>query len=517
MTPPLSAMPGETGLIRRLALGFGVLGGGFLATTALQIVLVPVFLAAWGAERYADWLVLQAAAALVVLADPGLHGQAVALRLAAARGDAAGFQRVLSTGLGAYALLSVGLGTLFGLLVMTDAAALVGVATDDGSALLLLSLSGVAMMPRGLVASVYFARGEFGRETGTHLVAVLGQMAAAGGAAFAGSGLTGAAAAHVVATVLLGWLPLVLDIRRRHPDVSLRPALPRRGDLAEMGTRAPLYALIQGATTVLPHAPVLLLGGLGAPPEAVVAFTTMRTFTGLARQPASQLSSIAGIEMARQLVQGDRAGLRRLHAGVGRMMGALTGLLGGLLAVLGPSFFVVWTHGAVVFDPVLAGVFLVTVVLLAPGYGGMSLLRHGDRPRPLALALVAQAILVAGLCVLLIPPAGGWGAAVGAALAVGLAELMTFGLGLGVVAGRVVGEPPVRHAAVALAALLPGALVGAGAALMVERLVPVGGLAGVLAFTASWAVLVAPAAPFLLLDAGQRGWLRDRLMAWRVR
>lgn len=517
MTSQSSFIPGRDGLVRRLALGFGVLGSGFLATTALQIVLVPVFLAAWGAERYADWLVLQAASALVVLADLGLHGQAVALRLAAARGDAGGFQRILSAGLGAYGLLSAMVVVLLTFVVVLDAAAIVGVGRDDGAALLLLSLSGVAMMPRGLVASIYLARGEFGRETASHLAVVLGQMAVAGAAAFAGAGLTGAAAAHAGTTVLLGWLPLVVDLRRRHADVSLRPVLPRPSDLLEMRTRAPLYALTQGATTVLPHVPVLLLGGLGAPPQAVVAFTTMRTFTGLARQPASQLSSIAGIEMARQFVQGDAAGLHRLHAGIGRTMGALVGLLGGLLMVLGQPFFTVWTHGSVAFDPALAGVFLVTVGLLAPGYGGMSLLRHGDQPRPLAMALMAQTILVAGLCVVLIPAPGHWGGAIGAALAVGSAEVLTFGLGLGVAVDRLVGEAPGRHAAVALVALLPGGAVGIGAALAVERLVPIGGLAGVLSFVALWSLLVAPAAPFLLLDGGQRGWLWSRLRAWRAR
>jgi hypothetical protein len=131
------------GLRRRLALGYGA-QGLFLAVRVLeQIVLVPVFLAAWGTELYRDWLVLYASAGFLPLLDLGMTFYfRNALRAAWARGDRAGFERLLQVRLGLYAglllvvaPLAVGAGSV---LVAQGAIDLHAIAPHDASAVFAL-------------------------------------------------------------------------------------------------------------------------------------------------------------------------------------------------------------------------------------------------------------------------------------------------------------------------------------------------------------------------------------------
>jgi hypothetical protein len=64
--PPDPSPP--AGLLRRLAAGAGAQGLSSAVLLAGQLLSVPVLLGAWGADTYADWLVLSAAAGLLELA-----------------------------------------------------------------------------------------------------------------------------------------------------------------------------------------------------------------------------------------------------------------------------------------------------------------------------------------------------------------------------------------------------------------------------------------------------------------
>lgn len=495
------------GLKDRLAFGFGMQGVAFTVTILAQFLMIPVFLAAWDKAVYADWLVLSAAAGLLSMLDLGCHGHlANALRAAWAVGDTARFQRVLRSGLFVYAVLTVlWCGALAVAVAVLDVRGALGADSlpDAEPVFLLLALSTVLLVPRGLVATVYSARGQFGRELGLGIVLGAGQASAQAVAALAGGTPLHAAAATAAACLLLGWGLLLHDLGRRFPDVLLCPRPPTRAELRLLASRAPFYLLSLGAVNAIVQLPVLVLGRLG-PDGAVVAFTVTRVFTGLVRQGAAQLATATGMEMARQHVQGDMAGLERVHAGTARLAAGLSALGGGLCMALGAPFFALWTHGAVPFDHGLAAVFLGAVLVMTPSLGALYLLRYIDRPAPVALGLCAQAALGVTLCVLLAPRFG----AMGAALAVAAAEVLTLGV-QGLSAGRrMTGAAVLPHLAATYATVLLGLALGGGAALALERVLPSGGVAGMAAFTLLWCAVVAVPGFFLLLNAGQRDWLR---------
>lgn len=498
----------EQGVAQRVAYGAGAQGISFALSTLLQILMVPVFLSAWDHEVYADWLVLSAVVGLFSLADLGLQGYTtVAMRIAWARGDADGFHRALHVGLGAYAaLMAVWTLVLLACALWVDLRGLLGL--DHLQAVpetfVLLGLPMIALLPRGLVGSVYSARGALGREVMLAFVFASGALLAQMLAVLAGAAPPAVAAVQCAAGLLLGWGVLLPDLRRRHPDIVLRAALPTGAELRALLAKAPYYAVASGTAVLIQQIPVVVLGRLSAP-AAVVAFTTARTFTGLTRQAARQLSDGVGIEMARQHARGDLGSLLRLYAGTARLAGGMVGLLAGLSMVLGPSFFALWTGGSLAFDAALAAGFFAPALLMAPAYGAGSLLRSTDLPDRVAAAFVMQA---AG-CLLLCPLLVFWLDALGAVIALGIAEALALGLYTMRVAARLLGGGlpglALRTYGVALAALA----LGAGAAVLLDRLMPVRDVADLLLFGAAWCALLALPAFYLLFDAPHRAWLKE--------
>lgn len=497
------------GILRRLAAGIGAQGLSSAVLLAGQLLSVPALLGAWGADAYADWLVLAAAAGLLALADFGLHGHfSNALRAAWARGDEAGGRRILQTGLGAYAALTAVLAAATAAAVAAlDAPVLLGVVRleDAGATLLLLLLATVVLLPRGLVATVHSARGEFHREVVVLTVSLAGNLAAPVLAALAGGTPLHAAAAQFAAALLLGWVPLLRGLRRRHGDVPLRPLPPTRAELRVLAAKAPLYAVQQGSVAVFVNAPVLLLGWLAAP-GAVVAFATLRTFVGFIRQTAQQIAVALGLEMARLHARGDHAGAGRLYAGSVSPVGCTVGLLVGAAWVAGPVVFDLWTHGATPFDPVVGGVFLAGALLRVPVYAAVATLRLVDRPGTVAASHAAEGAAVVLLGLALIPGAG----ALGAAVAVTAAEAMVSGPWLLRTAGRLFGHGVLWPAARALAVALGTLLVTAAAAAAAGLVAPPAEAAGLAAFMLLWAWGSVPAL-LAALSPAQRAWVRGRL------
>jgi len=509
-----ASVPTNTGLFGRLAAGYGAQVSNVVVSSALQILLVPLFLSGWGKTVYGDWLMLSAIAGFVGLADLGVGGVlANRLRAAWSRGQAAAFQRTLATGVAVYG----GLVGFWAVVLPVVALALdlptrLGLAAGDDAPTIFLWLAcaNLLMVPRTLATAIYSARGEFGREGLLNLVYYCGQSLLVGVSVVCGAGPVNAAAVYFAAGLALGWGPLLVDVANRHRDVRLMAVVPTRTELAELAAKAPFYLVPAGAWIVLLQLPVVILGLLSTP-ETVVAFTTMRTFTGLTRQVTIQFFAITAVEMARQYTQGDTEGLLRLYRDSGRMIGAITGLLAGFSLVAGPSFFVLWTRGAVAFDPLLAEVFLATTLLLLPSFGSTGLLRLTDHPRAAAASFVLQPLCAAVVSALLV--ALGLGP-VGAGLGVGVAELVAPGawsmMGVSRLLGLRVGAfiwPILSTAALALA-------LGSGAALAVVRLIPGGRALDLAVIAVLWLVLVVLPTSFLLLDARQRAAFRVGLGRW---
>lgn len=413
----------RNGVARRLVLGLGVQGLTFVVQVLLQFLSVPICLSSWGAAVYGDWLVLAAAGGLLMMADLGVAGHlSNGLRAAWARGEQAAGQRILQAGLGAYALLlSVLLAVLAGVMALLDLPALLGVERLEHAhaVLVLLGLSTLLLLPRELTLSVYAARGQFSRQVGDFLLLTSAQQGTVIGGALAGGSPEQVAMGYCAVSLLVGWGVSLWSLRRCHPDAVFMPCRPTVAELRELAVKSPFYAIQQGGGVLLVQLPVVLLGRLSSP-SAVVAFSTMRTLTGLIRQIANQFATVAGLEMAHLYARGGTGDTARLYRIIAPVTGAIVGAMGGGTLALGPWFLGVWTHGAVAFDMALAATFVTAAVLMAPAYCSFALLRLIGRPQPLAVAVLAQAGAMILLAPILVPGHD----ALGAAIAVGLAEVM---------------------------------------------------------------------------------------------
>lgn len=491
----------------RLVAGTVALFSGLLGWSVLQILAVPVFLHHWGTELYGQWLVLSAGAAFLALLDFGLTTHLTNRILAsAARGDGREVLSVLAAGHAILAtLMACGAALVAGAWLL-DLPQRLGLRAPGAEAAgLLLAASILILLPRPLIGGVFAARGQFGRSvhmsTALQLLPLSGQLAVVAG----GGGLVAAAATNLLVVVLTGWVVPLIVLRRGHPDIRLAPRWPAWPELRGYLRKSALYGLSSTSTVALLQLPVLVLQVAAPSGSAVVAFTTMRTAAGVLRQVLGQLVISAALEMTRQHNQGDRDGLARLFAVTARLGGGTAGLLAGPLLVLGPDLFALWTGGAVAFDLGMALVFVTATLAAVPGTVGLTLLRQTDHAEAAATVHLVQLLVGAALCLALVPPLG----SLGAAIAVAAAELLSIGVLSSWQATRVFLLNGARLLAAGWGSAAAGCAVGAAVAWALRDIMPVATIFDAGWLMASWAAVVAPAAPYLLFP-------RDaRLSLWR--
>ena len=88
-------------LEERLIAGFGAQGLSFVSQIGAQILLVPLFIGAWGTALYQDWLLLFATAGFLGLADVGMQTYFGNLMVVArARGDMEQLNHVVAIAVG---------------------------------------------------------------------------------------------------------------------------------------------------------------------------------------------------------------------------------------------------------------------------------------------------------------------------------------------------------------------------------------------------------------------------------
>lgn len=470
-----------------------------------QLLLIPLFLTAWGAELYKDWLVLLALVIFLNLCNFGtdLYFGSVFLELAAAD-DRTALQRQIRIGLfvaltASAAVLAIAFGAFF---TINIDQALTLSAMDRSTALFLLVLM-TAPMPlwfsMEILRALYRAHGDFSR--GECLFAAFNatQIATIAVLLIAHQPPLMVALGSLVLTLVYA-LGTMLDVRRRYPVASLGIAIPTWRELREIVPRSLLHFVGPLAAALVQSGTLLVFGLLNVGAAATVQYNTLRVFTGLTRQVGAQSFAVgSGIEMARQHVQNELDACRRLYAGTGRVSTGLAGLLAGISIPASAPFVTLWTHGAVPPDRALVAWILAGIFLAAPGQASMMLLRYSNRPRPIALASVAHAAAGLLLCLLLVPQIGVRGAAV----AFMVTESLAIGFFQPVVVNALFGFSAARH-------LLTSYAVGAGAFLLsfavatplfeLSTLDPL----GVLLRGGIWAVVVLPPGALLILPQGRR-------------
>jgi O-antigen/teichoic acid export membrane protein len=357
-----ASFPGS--LQNRLLKGLGANLLGQIINLASRVLLVPLFLLAWGAEVYGEWLVLSSLAAYLALTDLGGQNYIVnRLTQAYARQDLPLFKKVLHSGLALYLVLPGLVFALFtGAILWCPAAGLLKIkaASPRTVTWVLVIMAGQFLfsLPQGLLLGVYRAVGLLPRGVMlANLMQLLALALMATGLWLRG-GMVAVACLQVL-PFLLAALVALGDLDRLFPHFQLLSFKEANFPTARSFIKPSLaFFGIQVSQAFSLQGTVLLVGMLlGALP--VVIFTTLRTIVSTMRQFLDQLFHTAWPELTRLDAQQQADKFHVLFRGLLR-----TGLLGTLIFMaifhfFGAEIYHFWLRGTVPFNQNLLDLFLI--------------------------------------------------------------------------------------------------------------------------------------------------------------
>lgn len=476
-----------------------------------MLLLVPLYLAAWGTEVYKDWILIFAVATFLSTCSLGLTtyfgNRFIEL---VARHDRTAFQRELRLALTCAFGVGVVVAALGIALALASSESRLWNTSAMGDptllACLVLMISAVPLsFCEETLVTIYRAQGEFSR--GECVFSIQLSALLIGTAALLALGMTPIFVAGwflcIQVMVLVG---VVIDLRRRYEGISLGVETPSLAELKHIVPRSLLFFTSPLSMALVQNGPIMLFGVLGVPAVPVVGYTLVRTVTGLARQAAYVFAIGSGIEMARHNARDERSACHELYRITGQIVTGLAGLFGGFTLWATAPFLALWTHGTVHGDFPLVLAFLGGILLSAPGQAGLMLLTYSNVPKPVALAWCSQAVLGLVLAAAFVPVFGVTAAALG--LAIG--ETLMIGLYLPFAVQRhfgfAAGEHFIRCFTVGGVAFAWSALV-AGVAFDLA----LGGFSGFILMAALWAVLAAPPCVLLVLPPQHKKRLLSRI------
>ena len=334
----------------RLLRGIGANLYGQGATVVVQLVSVPLLVAAWGPARYGAWTLLTAVPAALAFADGGLvlaSGNAIAML--AARGEVATAAALFGRAMRRVGVAVVVLGFLAAASVHLASAAGLPWVADRATCRILDLLVAVTLLGvlGTLPGAALRAGGDYAVATAATTTGRLAESAALVGVAAMGGGLEAAALGWAI--VRGGATLLLFAFAYRRVSWLGRPA--GAGDLPALA-RPAAAALLLPACFALGLQGVTLAIGFSQPPAAVAAFAAARTLARTLVQATGLVIHALMPEMSRAAGRGDAAAVAAVMR-VGRVASMALLVPGWLvLLVAGPSAFALWTGGRL---PVPAG------------------------------------------------------------------------------------------------------------------------------------------------------------------
>lgn len=507
------AAQGQAGIHRRIIAGAASKAVSICLTFGEQLMLVPVFLLYWGPEKYGAWLTLFSTAAFLKLADIGLQNYySNALHHAQSRGENLRFLKLLHQASALYLCIItvMGLASL-ALFLFFDWDDILNIgllfASSAPLVLCLLGLYFLIVMPLGVMLAIYRAHGNFSSAINagsTYRVALISAVAAT---LFLGGGPLTMASTYIV-TTLICYTGYLWDLHRRYRDTLVFGLTwPDSGAMRAVLATAPVFALVPLSSMLTINGTVILIAGLAGGGATVVAYTTIRTITGIVRIVTSELTQVAGVEVARQHAQEDFEAIGRLYRFMTRLAGSSCGVIAGLIAIIGPPFLGLWTVGRVAFEPQIFWPLLAAAALAGPTTAGVSVLQFINRPQGLAIGYVLSGTAVVLLCLILIPVQG----PSGAAWAVLAAEIGVLGIIIPIKTATIVSTSAIRQIVAAHGHAAAGFAVSIGAGWIATEITGTDSILSLFAAGFIWIAIAAVPVFFLLFEKEKRSWIIAKL------
>jgi O-antigen/teichoic acid export membrane protein len=331
-----------------------------------QLLLLPLMITLWGAERYGAWLIISALPSYLSMADLGfaqISANDMTMRMA--RGDKDGTVVVNHTAWLFNAIISVTLIVAFGIFVLLFPIEATFNIVNVGEshialATFLLGVLTLSSLAFGVVGAGMRSVGLLWLVVTTNTTSRLTEVLLLISCTYFGGGFLLAASVMLLNRVVV-LAPILIWFYRRYPH--LRPAV-SKADLQMM--RQMVVPSIAYMSYTLSYAlniqGVSLLVGIFLGPVAVVTVNAVRTFTRLGRAAASiVISSIEPIFAQLAGSDANNHGKKAFQYLVAAsVLGSVIYAVGVIL--FGEQFLEWWTRGTVVHQGVLINLMLLAVV-----------------------------------------------------------------------------------------------------------------------------------------------------------
>ncbi len=386
-----------------------------LLGAANALLLVPLSLAAWGAEGYGHWLTLTALVAYLMLLDLG--GQSYIcnlLSMAYAQDDRAAFQRYWSEGMSLFLLITGSAWIIIIGLLLWPPLTIPGIGRpltgEERWIIGSVSLSYLLSILSAVSITPYRATGRLARGAMIGNLTLVLRFVVLAGALLLGVGMVEYAVLTLLAvlfTSVVLWRDMQACIPLTHGiQISLSNA--KSGRVHFKGS---LYFWAMSLSEAINQQGVILVLAAAFSPAVVAAYATHRTISGVVRYPAALLLAPMFPEFGFLWGQQRLDEVRYMALLAIKVVVLASGAVVLVLWAWLPVVYPLWTSRELVFAPWLLGIFLLQVLLLAGwSTSGWALLATNQH-RSLSFWAVSNAALTIIGALLLVKPLGMFGVA----------------------------------------------------------------------------------------------------------
>lgn len=390
------------GIGRRLVKGIGAGLIGQVLNFSSKILLVPLFLRAWGTDVYGEWLQISSFVAYLSLTELGGQIYVVnRLTEAYARHDMALFRRLLHTALALFIVVPFAVMALFiGAILLVPPGSFLEISSTSPDTVFwvstILALHVIVSLPQGLLVGVYRAVGRLPRGVMLGNLMLFLQLGLVAAGLASGLGMVWIAGLQLLPLLLVAGI-VVHELDSRHPEFQL--LAPRQLDLAlgrSLLKPSAQFFLIQIALALSVHGTVLVVGVLLSQQEVVV-FTTLRMIGNVIIAVLALVVHTAWPEMTRLSGTGEVDRLFGLFRAILRTTMFAAVAIATVLHFFGAWIYGFWLGGELEFRSDLMGLILLYLVQAVFWMVCRSLLMATNSHRSLSVILVVSAVVTIAL------------------------------------------------------------------------------------------------------------------------
>lgn len=343
-----------SGMLDRMARGFGANLTSSILHFVVQFASVPVFLYFWGVVEYGEWIILTAIPAYLSLSDIGFGTVASnEMIMNVARNDRRHALSIYQTTRTLIQTIFISLFVLVSVLLHTlpydSWLNLRTYAHDEFSlVLMLLFIKVYAAQQNGLLQGVFKAESRYplGIMLGnliylmefvlTIVVVSLGGKMLAVAAVFAGSAMTGRIILRLTLRRVAPWL----EVRYTHFDIHLLRSMVKPA-FSMQAFPVSQIILVQGSSMVI---------GILQGPVVVAIFNTIRTLVNSMTRFLDLIAITVWPEISSAFGAGKLELVRKIHKIASQMAFWSSLLAVGLLAIFGETIYTYWTARKIAWD-----------------------------------------------------------------------------------------------------------------------------------------------------------------------